>query len=109
LRHAALGHHRHDHARHRLVELEHDVADEAVADDDIDRAAAAAAGENVAAFDVAGEVEVRRLEQLVRILDGGIALFRLFADAQQSHRGIGAIEDVFGVHGAYPCELHQFV
>ena len=50
-----------------------------------------------------------RLEHLVRLLHGGVALLRLFADAQQTDRGILAAEDVFGIDGAKPRELHQLV
>ena len=46
-----------------LVELEHDVADEAVADDDVDRAAIARAGGKIASLDVAVEVEACALKQ----------------------------------------------
>ena len=65
---ARLGEQADDERRDRLVELEHDVADEPVADDDVDRAAVALPGRQVAPLDVADEVEPGRLEELVRFL-----------------------------------------
>ena len=69
--------HRDHHRRDRLVELEHDVANEAVADDDVDRPAIAAAGREVAPFDVALEVHAGGSEELVGFLDDRVALLRL--------------------------------
>ena len=78
-----------DHQRRdRLVELEHDVADEAVADDDVHRLVLGAASGEVAALDVADEVEPRGLEELVRLLRDRVALLGLLADAQQTDGGI---------------------
>src|SRR5690606_9448977 len=46
-----------DEARHRLIELEHDVPDEAVAYHDIHGAVLFMAGQDVAALDVSDEVD----------------------------------------------------
>ncbi len=53
-----------DHRRDGLVELEHDVADEAVADDDVECAASRLASRQVAPLDVADEVESSGGEEL---------------------------------------------
>src|SRR6185436_1413956 len=98
-----------DERRDRLIELEHDVADEAIADDDVDRSAITSAGREIATFDIADEVDPGRLQELVRLLDDGVALLRFFADAEQADGGIVASEDVFGVDDAEPGELRELV
>ena len=106
---AARREHAEDELRHRLVELEQHVADEAIADDDVERAARASRGQDVTPFDVADEVEPRTREQLVRFLHGRVPLLGFLAVAQQSDRGLGAAEDVLGVDGAEPRELHELL
>ena len=72
-----------EHRRQPFGGLQHDVADEAVADDDVGRAL-----EDVVAFDVAVEVEMpaggRRAQQLAGLLDRLAALDRLLADVEQA-------------------------
>jgi hypothetical protein len=71
-----------EHRRKSLGRLQRDIADEAVADDDV-----AAALEDVVAFDIAVEVDQpgrsRRAQQLAGLLDRIAALDRLFADVEQ--------------------------
>ena len=61
-----------------LERLQRDVAREAVADDDVGLAV-----EQVAALGVAGEVEIARGEQLVRLERELVPLLRLLADREQ--------------------------
>ena len=49
------------------------------------------------------------LKQLVRLLHDGVPLLRLLADAEQPDGRIRAAEDVLGVDGAEPRELHQLL
>ena len=64
--------------RQALEELDHDVAEDRVADHDVGQVVG-----QVLALDVAGEAEVGRVEQLGRALDPGVALALLLADRQQ--------------------------
>ena len=84
LLHASLDQQPHHERRDRLVELEHDVADEAVTDDDVEVAGVAAAGGQVPALDVADEVEAGRLQHRVGFLGDRVALLGFLADAQQA-------------------------
>ncbi len=97
------------HRRDRLVELEHDVANEAVADDDVDRSAIAAAGREVAALDVALEVHACGPQQLVGFLDDRVPLLRFLADAEEADDRVVATQHVLGVHGAESRELHELL
>ena len=97
------------HRRDRLIELEHDVPDEAVADDDVDRPAVAAARWQIAPFNVPLEVDAGVSQQLVRLLHHGVSLFRFLADAQQPHDRVVAAEHVLGIHGAQAGELDQLL
>src|SRR5688572_14968127 len=74
---------RQNHRRHRLVEFQQDVAHEPIADHDIDRATVGRARENIASLDVALEIEIRLEQCLMSFFHGGVALFRLFANAEQ--------------------------
>src|SRR5581483_2941521 len=85
------------------------IADEPIADHDIDGGAGAAAGEDVPSLDIPDEVDLDLLEQPVRLLDGGVPLLGFLANAEESDRRIGAAEDVLGVDGAEPSELHQLL
>ncbi len=102
--------HPHERGGERLVELEQHVPDEAVADDHVDRPAVARAAGDVAPLDVAEEADVGLAEEeLVRLLDGGVPLLGLLADGQQPDGRVVAAEQVLGVHGAEPGELHQLL
>src|SRR5690606_40271331 len=63
-----------EHPRETFRGLEGDVADEAIADDDVGRAFV-----DVVAFDVAVEVQRARAEQFGRLLDGVVALDHFLA------------------------------
>ena len=80
------------HRRQPFGGLEHDVADEAVADDDVGRAL-----EDVVGLDVAVEIDDagggRGAQQLARLLDRLAALDRLFADVEQADRRLGLARD----------------
>ena len=85
--------------------LEGDVADEAVADDDV-----GVAVEEVAAFDVADEVDVGELaEEGQGVAGEGVALGVFFADGEQADAGAVDAEDVAGVHVAHDGELDEVV
>ena len=94
------------HLGETLAELEDDVADEAVADDDIHLA-----GVDVAALDVADEVEAegRRggLDQLMRLLRQLVALGLFFAVGEQADAGMLYAEDAAHVGVAHDGELEQ--
>src|SRR3954469_15485673 len=96
-----------DHRRDGLVELEDDVADEAVADHDIEGPAVAGAGGDIASFDVAEEVESRLLQETMRLLGNGVSLFGLLSNREQSDGRVRALEDVLGVHDAESRELYE--
>jgi len=97
----------HDHGSHGLVELEHDVTHESVADDDIERAAVARTRRKIAAFEIAVEVEARLLEKSIRLLDHRVSLLRLFANGQESNGGIRTTINALRVNRAKPRELQQ--
>src|SRR5690349_1485474 len=97
------------HRRDCLVELEHDVADETVADDNVDCPAIALSSGQVTALDVTNEVESSATKQLVRLLHDCIPLLRLFPNAQQANCWVVATENVLGVNGTKASELHQLV
>src|SRR5690606_28373538 len=82
--------------------LEHDIADEAVADDHVDRAL-----EDVVAFDIAAEVQRAAAQQLGRLFDDLVALDDFFADVQQTDGGIVAVVDRLGQGRAHDGELQQ--
>src|SRR6266542_4258592 len=96
-----------DHRHHRLVELEYDVADEAVADDDVNRPAIADSGGQVPAFNVPVKVESCRLEQRMRGFRRRVAFLLLFADAEQPDDRSVPAEDELGIDRAEPGELNQ--
>src|SRR2546422_9583061 len=78
-----LLHHAHEHPARGLVELEDDVADEAVAHDDGDPSLLALAREDVAAFDVPHLLDARRLrDELGRVLDDRVSLFLHLTDVK---------------------------
>src|SRR5256885_14185891 len=56
------------HRRYGLIELEHDVTDESIADDDVDGSPIALASWQIAALDVADEVQAGFAQHLVRFL-----------------------------------------
>src|SRR6185312_12838621 len=97
------------HRRDGLVELEDDVAHESVADDDVDRAAITSPGRQISSFDVALEVDASRAKQMVRFFHGGVSLFRLFTDAEQSNNRVVSTKDVLGIDGSESCELHELL
>src|SRR5262249_33872116 len=92
-----------------LVEFEHDVAHETVTDHDVDPAELLMTAENVATFDVPDVVEPGRLfQRIVRGLDLGGALSLLFADVQETHRGILPVYDPAHVDRAQVREADDF-
>lgn len=82
--------------------LEGDVADEAVADDDV-----GAAIEEVAAFDVADDVEAGGAKKGEGFPGLGVALGVFFADGEQADAGVGDVEDAAGVEVAHDGELEE--
>ena len=79
-RHAVIGEDAEDHRRDRFVKLEQDIADKAIADDHVNRAAVTGAHRNVATLDVALEIQAGRLEQLIGFFGDRIPFFGFFAD-----------------------------
>src|ERR1051325_9470523 len=71
-----------------LVELEHDVADEAIAHDDVKGTAITGARRQIPTLEISVEVESGFLEECMRFLDHGISLLCLLPDRQQSNRRI---------------------
>ena len=79
-----------------LEELDRDVAQDRVADHHVGHVV-----DEVAALDVAGEVEVRLVEQLGRALDPGVALALLLADREQRHAWTFDAQDPLREQGAH--------
>ena len=102
-----LAQHAHHQRGNSLVEFEYDIADEAIADDDVELTAIAGARGKITPFDVAVKVESRFLEEHVRLLHHRVALFRLLADREETNGRIGAAEDALSVNCANPRELEQ--
>ena len=96
-----------DHRGNRLVKLEHDVADESVADDDVEWTAVARASREITAFEIAVEIEDRLLEERMRLLYDRVAFCRLLANRQESNRRIRPTENALRVNRAKPGELQQ--
>ena len=85
--------------------LESDVADETIADGDV-----AVAVEEVAAFDVADEVDSGKgAEQRKGVAGEGVALGVFFADGEQADARVGNLEDVLGVDVPHDGELDEVV
>ena len=91
-----------DEGGQALEELDHDVAEDRVADHDVGQMVG-----QVLALDVAGEVEVRQVEQLGRALDPGVALALLLADGQQRHARTRHAQDALGEDRAHLRVLDQ--
>ena len=91
-----------DVAREALEELDHHVADDRVAHDDVGHEP-----RQVLALDVADEVEVRLVEQLRRARDAGVALALLLADREQGHPRPHHAQHVLAEDGAHPRVLRQ--
>src|SRR5438034_1228055 len=90
-----LLHHAHEHPARGLVELEDDVADEAIAHNDVDPSLLALARQNVAAFDAPDVRDPRRLlEELVCFLDYRVALLVLLTDVEQAHARLRPVQHV---------------
>src|SRR3979409_1424080 len=98
-----------NHRCYGLVEFQDDISDEAIADDDVERAALARAGREVPSLEVSLKVESCLPEQSVCFLHDRIPLFRFFSDGQQTDRRIRAAENALGVNGAEPGELKQLL
>src|SRR5690606_8275953 len=76
-------HHGGDHAGDTFNGLEHHIADEAVANDDVHRTLA-----DVVAFDIAVKVQPAFAEKFRGLLDDFIALDDFFTNVQQAYRGL---------------------
>src|SRR3972149_4400261 len=85
-----------------LDKLDEDVAREAVADDDV-----GFARDKVVTLDVADEVEVAVLEQLVGLLGNTVALALFRAVAEYGNGGLGYAEGGLGVDRAHDRELEE--
>lgn len=89
-----------------LASLENDVADEAIANDDID-----AIAKEVMAFDIADEVNGSLLAEFIGFEGQFIAFDGLGADAQDADTGLSTTEDLPGVdmaHDGVLEEMHRF-
>ena len=64
-------------------------------------------GEEVAALDVSGEVQLAAAQELVRLDRELVALGRLLADREQAHLRVIAIEQLLGEDRAHVAELEQ--
>ena len=89
-------------SRERLGGLEHDVADEAVADDHV-----GVAVEDVAAFGVAHEVEAGLLQDAERFLRQLVALAFFLADGEQADARRFDAEEHLRVEVAHDGELAE--
>ena len=85
-----------DVAGQALEELDHDVAEDRVADHHVGQVAG-----QVLALDVALEAQPGCVEQLGRALDPGVALALLLADRQQCHARPGDAQDALGEDRAH--------
>src|SRR5690606_36589116 len=97
-------HHGGDHTGHAFDGLEHHVAHEAVAYDDVDGALA-----DVVAFDVAVEVQPAVAQQFGRLLHDLVALDDFFADIEQANGGLAALVECRNERGAHDGELQKVV
>src|ERR1017187_5055291 len=91
-----------DHVAQTLADFQRDVADEAVADHHVD-----VAGIDVAAFDIADEVEVEVLKHGRGCVGELIAFVFLLADGEQSDARIGTVQDVARINFGHNRELAQ--
>ena len=85
-----------------LEELDHDVAQDGVADDHVGEVVG-----QVLALDVALEPQVRGVEELGGPLDPRIALALLLADREQGDPRRGDAEHALREDGAHPRVLHE--
>ena len=92
-----------DAAERSLEGLQDHVAGESIGDHHVD-----VIGHQIAAFDVADEVDARRsLEEREDLFAQQVSLARLLADREESDLGIVDAEPVCGVDGTHLRELHQ--
>src|SRR5262249_2995367 len=87
---------------HAFGDFERDVADEAVADDHV-----ATAVVEIAAFDVADEVDRQLLEQREHFFRQLVALALFFADGEQADAGLRLLEDATVIDVAHDGELGE--
>src|SRR5438270_1412794 len=92
-----------------FIEFEDDVADEAIADDDVERPTVAGAGGKISTLNVAVKIEPGFLEEHMRLLHDGVSLLRLLSDRKESDRRVGATEDALSVNCAKPGKLEQLL
>jgi hypothetical protein len=85
-----------------LHELERHVPREAVADHHV-----GGMREQLAALDVADEVEMAGLEKRMRLPDEAIPLLRLLADGEKSDGRVGDAQDLLGEDGTHVPELDE--
>ena len=90
-----------------FVKLEHDIPNETIADDDIERTALARAGGQIATLEITVKVEPSLPKEQVRLLHDGVSLLRLLPNGEQTNRGIGTAEDAFSVNRAKPGKLEE--
>ena len=91
-----------DEAGDALEELDHHVADEPVAHDDI-----GAVLDQVVRLDVANEMEVERRQLGVGLAGQLVALLNLLADVEEADPRVRHVEDVLGEDRAHRSELDQ--
>ena len=93
-----------DVAGQPLEELDHDVADESVADDHVGDMA-----DHVVPLHVADEVQPRLLDASVGLARQGVALLRLLADVEQADARARHLQDVLRVDGSHHRVMDQVV
>ena len=97
-----------EHPSGRLVEFEHHIAHESIADHHVDGDAPLRPGQDVPTFDVSGVVETRgALEQLVDLAHDRGALLFLLAHVEEADDRIGPAQQVSHVDGAEIGEADQ--
>ena len=96
--------HSHHHLTKTLCDFEDHIACETVADDDVDVGI-----ENIAAFDIATEVDACRLEDPVALTRLRTAFALILSDRHQTHPGRIHTEDRLRVERAHDGELHELV
>ena len=92
------------HLGDSLGGFEHDVADEAVADDDVGGAVV-----DIGTFDVAVKIEMAGAQKLARASDILIALELFGANIEQAHTGVFLALDGRGQHCTHDGELKQML
>src|SRR5690606_30482283 len=95
-------HHGRHHLGNALDRLQHHIAHETVADNDVDRPLA-----DIVAFHVAVEIQAAFAQQLGRLLDYLVALDDFFADIQQTDSGLATLVQRTDQRSTHDRELQE--